>query len=227
MTVLKNGAAKLKLINLIIESALSFHKRREHEVLLRAERDTTSKSFLSLSATKCRNGAWHFQYLKAQGFDPNDLTSTVGVLLSSENSSAEVLLTAPQSAALHGDIDTISYLISRDADFRKTTICGKSSAYLASLRGHLGVLQLIVEVAGDSAVQMPEDLDYSPLVAAVSNQHVETARWLFLKGSKVQYEYSEVLRKIFCFLLQAEANRQRKHTNWSSGFSPSAISQTR
>jgi hypothetical protein len=98
-----------------------------------------------------------------------------------------VLLTAPQSAALHGDLDTVSYLISRDADFRQTTTCGKSSAYLASLGDHLDVLQLIVEVAGNSSVQMSDEWESSPLVAAISNQHVETAKWLCRKGSKVQY----------------------------------------
>jgi hypothetical protein len=115
------------------------------------------------------------------------MNSTVGVLLSPENP-VEVLLIAPAFASLNGDLDTICYLVSRGADFSATTICGKSPAYFASLGGHLHVLQVIVEVAGDS-IHMSKEWNFSPLVAAIKGQHVEMVKWLCRQGSKVQCEY--------------------------------------
>jgi hypothetical protein len=175
---LKDCANNLKFDHLIMEDALSVHKRREDEAHLRAGREASFKSFFSTTEMKRHNGAWHFQCLEAQGFDPNDLISTAGVLLSSESSS-EILLAGDAFAALHGDLDTVCYLISRWAGFQTRTKCNKSPAYFASLGGHLDVLQLIVEVAGDSSVQMLEEWDSSPLVTAISklpNGFVEKAQ---------------------------------------------------
>lgn len=85
------------------------------------------------------------------------------------------------AAALSGNTELVSFLLSQGASVTAQTSEGTSALYAAALEGHTDVVQLLIDF--DASVDQPRHDGWTPIMAAAQHNHVDLLRLLLANGA--------------------------------------------
>src|SRR5947209_7435182 len=90
-------------------------------------------------------------------------------------------------AAYKGNIELVQLLLSRGADPDKTAADGASALFWASIKGHEAIVELLIAAGADVNRARRTDENnrnskYPPIIAAIRNGQLTTAKRLFRAG---------------------------------------------
>lgn len=118
--------------------------------------------------------------------------------------------TALMGAAHHGQLCSVQYLIGKNANVNLCDVCGFSPILLACDRGHVNVVQHLVDDCG-VPVDGEQKFYGTVMMYACQLGHLELVKFLIGRGASVNFTSSSKTRKSYSALAIAKESGKRDH----------------
>lgn len=92
-------------------------------------------------------------------------------------------------AAEHGKTEMVEYLLGQKADLMVQTVYGQTALHLASRYGHVGVVNLLLQVdRSQRLIHVGDKYQETPIFDAVQNRHDDVVKLLLLHDAYRQHK---------------------------------------